>query len=109
MADVRNNRPLPTNMAKALAPDIQRRSHHQDSSRKRRHGAVGVLVTRFGDPGIRVEREQEPEQRFEAHHCERNLAGYGPICVDDVDEADVGCLGYGEVYCKKRKKEWLSA
>lgn len=96
--NVGNNRPPPTDMADLLAPDIERRSHQEHGSRKRRHGAIGVLVPGLADPGVRVEREQEPEQRLEAHYCQRDLPGYRPVSVDDIDEADIGCLGDGEVY-----------
>lgn len=97
--NVRNNRPLPSGVADLLAPDIQGHPHKDHNRRDGRHDAVCILISRLGDPSIGVERQQEPEERLEAHNGECDLACYGSVGVDDVDKADVGSLDGCEVYC----------
>lgn len=53
--DVRNERPMPSDMSDLLAPEVKRDPHHQHRRRDASHSSVCILVARHVDPWVRVE------------------------------------------------------
>lgn len=62
--NVRNDRPMPGDVADLLAPYEQRDPEDDNHSRDASHGAKGVLITCLRDPGVRIKREEEAKEGY---------------------------------------------